>query len=296
MEVQFLGTAAMIPTKERNQSGILIKHEGTTLLVDCGENMQRQLRLAEVSPASINAILITHWHGDHVLGLPGLLQTLSASQYQNRLLIIGPQGTKLFLNKVLKTFVHDIAIKIEVKEAMDSFSCAFEDVVIKAKLLKHNTITLGFRIETKEKRKMRMDMISKLKIPVGPLLGKLQRGKAIRVNGKKITANEVTEIIPRKVVSIVTDTLPCASANALALNADLFICEATYHSDLQEKAKEHYHMTSRDAATIAKKSNARSLVLTHFSQRYKDVKGFQKEASSIFPKVVCAEDLQKIRI
>lgn len=297
IEVVFLGTSSMIPTKERNHSAILISFKGNNILVDCGEGTQRQLKMAGLRVSKINKILITHWHGDHVLGLPGLIQTLAAEGYDKVLEIYGPKGTKEKFKYMFKAFEFDQnKIKLDIKDVNKGNFFENEDFVLEALPLEHGIPSLGYNFIEKDRRKIELVKVKKFGIKEGPLLGKLQNGKTIAFKGKKIKPQEVSYVVKGKKISFVSDTLVCKNAYTLAKNADLLICESTYCSDLEEKSKEYYHMTAKQAGSIANRVNVKKLILTHISARYKDLKEIENDAKDIFENVKCSYDFMKVKI
>lgn len=296
MEIVFLGTASMVPTKERNPSAILISYGSEGILIDCGEGTQRQMKITGIKLTKITKILISHWHGDHVLGLPGLLQSLGASDYSKTLRIYCPKGTKKYFDMLTKTFVLDRKIELEINEVSKSKFFENEDFLLEALPLEHGIATLGFNFIEKDKRRMDLKKVKKLGIPKGPLLGKLQDGKTITYNNKTIKPNQTTYLEEGKKISVITDTLPCNNCYRLAKNADLLICEATYSSKLEGKGEEYYHMTAKQAAQIANKADAKKLVLTHFSARYKDTLEIEEDARNIFDNTICAKDFMRINL
>ena len=296
MQILFLGTSSMVPTKERNQNGILISYGSEGVLVDCGEGMQRQLKIAGVSLTKITKILISHWHGDHVLGLPGLIQSMSAAGYEKTLMIYGPLGTKKFMEKMFEVFIFDRKINFEVYEVTNGRFFENEEIVLEVGLLEHNIETLGYNIIEKDKRKINLKFVKKIGIPDGPLLGKLQDGKDIMWKGNKIDADEATYVVGGKKVTVISDTVPFKAAGILAKDCDLLICEATYSSNLESKGEEHGHMTAKQAAELANMSNTKKLVLTHFSARYKNTHELEEDARNYFDDVLCAKDFMKINI
>ena len=296
MQILFLGTSSMVPTKDRNQSGVLISHKNERVLVDCGEGIQRQLKLMGVSLVKITKILISHWHGDHVLGLPGLIQSMSAVGYEKTLQIYGPVGTKKFMKKMFEVFVFDRKINIEVIEVKKGKFFENGDFVLRAEQLDHNVETLGYSLTEKDKRKINLKYIRKMKIQEGPLLGKLQEGKNIVWEGKKINVDKATFVVKGKKIVIINDTVPCKGAGVLAKDCDLLICESTYASDLEAKGKKYKHMTAKQAAELAKSSNTKKLVLTHFSARYKNTHELEKDARGCFRNVLAAKDFLEINI
>ena len=296
MKIMFLGTSSMVPTKERNQSSILVSYGSENILVDCGEGTQRQLKISSTSLTKITKILISHWHGDHVLGLPGLIQSISASDYDKTLRIYGPKGTEKFMKNMSKTFLFDRKIDLEIIEIKPGIFFENENLILEAAYLEHNIETLGYNIIEKDRRKINLDYIKKQKIPQGPLLGKLQAGKNITWKGKKIPLNKATKEIIGKKITVISDTKPCKGADKLAKNADLLICEATYSSKLESKGEQYRHMTSKQAAELANRSNSKQLILTHFSARYKNTLELEEDANTYFDNVLCAKDFMKINL
>ncbi len=286
----------MVPTKDRNHTGVLISHKNERILVDCGEGIQRQLKIVGEKLSKISMILVSHLHGDHILGIPGLIQSMSAGGYEKTLRIYGPPGTKRFMKKLFEVFAFDNKMKIEVSEIKKGKFFENSDFVLEARQLKHNIETLGYSLIEKDKRKINLKFTRKLKIPQGPLLGKLQDGKSIKWKGKKVDVNKATFKIKGKKVTIISDTVPCNGADLLAKLSDLLVCEATYTSDLEEKGKRYGHMTAKQAAKLAKKGKAVKLILTHFSARYKDVNELRNDAKAHFKNVLCAKDFMEITL
>ncbi len=296
MEVIFLGTSCMVPTKDRNHHSIFISHGTEGILVDCGEGTQRQLKLADIKPSRISKILISHWHGDHVLGLPGLFQTLNNSDYERKLEIFGPKGSKKFFSYMFKAF--EFQNKIDYKITEIKKEKIFETMELEgfAYPLEHGMPCYGFVISEKDKRRIRVPFIKKLGIPDGPLLGSLQDNRPIAWQGKTISPEEATYIVKGKKIGIISDTEMSPSCDTIAGDADLLISEAAYESSLEDKAKEYKHLTARQAANVASRNNVQKLVLTHFSQRYKTTGDILDDAKSVFDNVVCAYDLMKMTV
>jgi len=294
MEIVFLGTSAMQPTKERNHPGIFLQYKGQGILFDCGEGIQRQLRIAGIKLTSITKIFITHWHGDHVLGLPGLIQSMGASEYTGTLQIYGPRGTRknletlngLFAGKEVVDYVaHDVERGTIVDE---------DDYSVEAEEMKHGTPCLGYAFVEKDSRRILMDKVKKLKITEGPIIGQLQHGEKVKVNGKVISPDDVSVIVPGRKVAYATDTRPCNGLLKLAKHADVLLLESTYKSDMLDKAKEHMHMTAKEAAQVANQAEVKKLYLVHFSQRYKNVQELEEDARDIFDNTEAAEDFMRV--
>lgn len=296
MEIIFLGTASMVPTKERNPSTILINYGNEGILIDCSEGTQRQLKIAGIKLTKITKILISHWHGDHVLGLPGLIQSLGASDYGKTLKIFGPKGTKKYFEALTKTFLFDRKVELEINEISKGKFFENNEFFLEALPLEHGIPTLGFNFIEKDRRKIDLKKIKKLGIEEGPLLGELQDGKTINFKGKKIKPEHAAYIEKGKKITIITDTLLCDNCYKLAKNSDLLICEATYSSKLEGKGEEYLHMTAKQAAQLANKANAKKLILTHFSARYKNTQEIEEDARDIFDDIICAKDFMRINI
>ncbi|MFC1704831.1 ribonuclease Z [Nanoarchaeota archaeon] len=296
MQVTFLGTSSMVPTKERNHTSVLISYSGHGILLDCGEGTQRQLKIAGIKPTQITKVLISHWHGDHVLGLPGLIQTMGASEYTGTLEIYGPKGTKKRFEDMFKAFVFDRKLDLEIKEVSSGVFFKSKEFSLEALPLEHNIETLGYNFIEHDRRRIDVKAVKKLGIPEGPLLGKLQDNKSIEFKGKKISPKDTTYVVEGKKISFVADTAYCNNAVKLAKDADLMICEATYASKLQDKADEYQHLTAKQAGLIANEANAKKLVLMHFSARYKNTQEVEEDARVVFDNVICAEDFMKIKV
>ena len=297
MQIIFLGTSCAVPTKERNHSSFLLTYRDEGILFDCGEGTQRQLKFAGVKPTKITRVLISHWHGDHVLGLSGLIYTLGLCEYNQTLKIYGPIGTKRHLEKMLEATEDNARIKIEVKEVTKEGSFYEDDGFrLEAHKLEHRCPTLGYAFIEKDRRRINVDYVKKIGIPEGPLLGELQDGKTIEFKGKKITPEEATYIVKGKKIAYIADSLLCKGAYSLAKDADLLIASSTYTSKDKEKAQEHIHMTAEEAGLVASKSNVKRLVLTHFSQRYKNIHELEEDARNVFDNVTAAKDFMKIEL
>ncbi|MFH2021133.1 MAG: ribonuclease Z [archaeon] len=295
MEIVFLGTSCMVPTKDRNHQGIFVFYKNTGILVDCGEGIQRQLKIADIKPTRIDKIFITHWHGDHVLGLPGLLQTLNSAGYDKKLEIYGPIGTKKNFEHMFKAFGFYIGFEHEIIEIETSIS-TFRDVIVESLPLEHSIVCLGYSIKEIDRRRIRPAVIKKLGIPDGPLLGEIQDNKSINWKGKIITPEDASYVVKGKKIAIVLDTIVCNNAIKLANDADLLISEASYASDLENKAEDYKHLTAGQAAHIAHDANVKKLILTHLSQRYKSPVDILNDAKDIFSNVLVAYDFMKLKI
>jgi ribonuclease Z len=296
MQITFLGTSAMVPTKDRNHSAIFMKYEGHGLLFDCGEGTQRQLRIEEIKPSSLTKILISHWHGDHALGIPGLLQTMAMSDYTGDLEIYGPKGTKTMIKAIIEIFPLNGKFDVIVHEIAKTKFIETSGFYMEAYPLEHKVPCIGYRFVEKDRLRINVHKAKELGIPEGPLMGKLQQGEAITHKGKRIEAEEVTYKVHGRIFAYIPDTVMCDNCLKIAENADVLVCESTYKEHEEDKATEYMHLTSKQAALIAHQSNVKKLYLTHFSQRYREVSDVEQEAKDIFPNTVAANDFMKVKI
>ncbi len=295
IKLVFLGTSDAVPSKERNHTSILLNYKDENILIDCGEGTQRQFRKADLNPCKLTRILITHWHGDHVLGIPGLLQTLNFSDYEKPLLIYGPKGTKEFINQILKTFIFQGKFNIEVKEVENKFF-ENEDFYLEAKKMTHGVPCNAYTFVKKNKIRIDKDKLEKTKIQ-GPILQKLKQGKDIVYNGKKYLAKNLTYQEEGKKISFVFDTSFNKDIIPFVKNSDLLVCESTFGEELEKKAEEYNHLTSKQTAEIAKKSNSKKLILTHISQRYsKNPEQILKTAKKFFKNSFLVKDLDIVEV
>ncbi len=294
-DITFLGTGSAIPTKRKNHSGILIKTQNENILLDCGEGIQRQFRFADENFARLTKILITHWHEDHTLGLAGLLKTMGMMGYANTLEIYGPPGTLEKLS-ALQQIYSRFKIQIKAKEVTEK---VFEnsDILIEASKMDHGIYTNAYAITIKDKIRIDKQKLKKLKIPNSPLIGQLAQGKDIVFNGKKIKAKSLIYVQKGKKLTIILDTAMNDSTINLAKNSDALICESTFSADETEHAKEHKHLTSAQAANIAKKAKAKSLYIVHLSQKHEhNEKQILAEAKKIFKNTFTPKELEKVTI
>jgi ribonuclease Z len=295
IKLTFLGTSDAIPTSERNHTAMLLAYSGENILVDCGEGTQRQLRKAKINPNTISKILITHWHGDHVLGLPGLLQTLNFSGRHKALSICGPKGTKNYVSKTLDAFAFQGKFDISVKEVSGRF---FEnsEFYLEAEKMIHGTFCNAYSFVRKGLIKIDKKKLQKTKI-TGPVLKELKAGKDVVYEGKKYLAKNLTFIEDEKKIAFVFDTAFNDRIVPFAQNSDLLVCESTFGEELEEKAEKYKHLTVRQAAEIAKKSKAKKLILTHISQRYSKNPGIiLNAAKKIFRNSFLAKDFDVFEI
>lgn len=296
MKIVFLGTSSMQPTKERGLPAFLFSHGSENILVDCGEGTQRQMKIKKIKPNKLTKILISHWHGDHVLGLGGLIRNLGANQYGGILEIYGPKDIEKYMGNILNSCVYEERIKIKLIEIKHGKIFENKDFFIEAFKLKHPGLCYGFNFIEKERRKINLNYTKKFGLVKHQLLGDLQKGKDIIWKGKRIKVKDATNLVFGKKVSYISDTKYFKDILNFIKNADLLISEATYLEIDKDKAEAYQHLTAKQAAKLAKEGNVKKLVLTHFSQRYKDEMEFKEEAVKIYRNVVCAKDFMEINI
>lgn len=301
LRVVFLGTAAGTPSRERNVSSVAIALDGSVLLFDCGEATQHQLLRSPLTSGSIDAVFLSHLHGDHVYGLPGLLATMSMNARQRPLDVFGPQGTDDYVASVLRTTHHHPLFEVRVHcsaEPSREELYRGRGFTVTASLLDHCVPSLGFCvIEDDFRGRIDVAKAQELGVPPGPLFGQLQRGEDVRIGDRVVHASDIVGP-PRRGRRVVFcgDTRPCPAAVELARDADLLIHEATYDNSLTTEAGERFHSTAAGAARVAAEAGVRRLILTHFSTRYSEVGLLLEEARAIFPATDAASDLASFEV
>lgn len=296
MEIVFLGTSQAVPTERRSHTAILLRYENEMMLIDCGEGTQRQFRKAHINPCKLTRLFITHWHGDHILGIPGLLQTLALNHYNQTLHIYYPKGTSHYLDLMLRMFAFVGTVRIEKHEIDEGVVLDEKKFYVEAFRMRHSTTTLAYVFKEKDKIRMNAEKLKKSGLK-GSIIGELQKGKDIMFNGKKIKSKDVSYKEEGKKISFIMDTAMNDNCIKAAKDSDILICESTYLSDMKDKASEYFHLTAEQTAEIAKKSKVNQLFITHISQRYEDKPQLLlHEAKKIFKNTVLAEDFMKIEI
>jgi len=299
LRITFLGTAASIPTKTRALSAVVLKREGELFLFDCGEGVQRQMITAKIGFNRKTRIFITHMHGDHILGLPGLLQTMSLLGRDKPLQIYGPQGIAEFIDAIKRTVKFALKFPVEVYEIEDGLIVEEKEYEIRSAWAEHSVPSLAYAlIEKPRPGRFNPERAISLGVPKGPLWSRLQRGENVQLpDGRTIKPSDVLGPPRRgRKIVYVGDTRPSNAIADFAFGADVLIHEATFADDLAERAEEDMHSTPSGAALIAKKAKVELLVLTHISARYGDPKVLLEEAKKNFPNVLVAEDYMSIDV
>jgi ribonuclease Z len=299
LSVTFLGTAASIPTIDRNVAALAVQREGEMFLFDCGEGTQRQMMRYGVG-FSFREIFFTHYHADHMLGVTGLLRTLGLQDRSQPVTLFGPRGAQRILGSAISLGIERNKFPVEILEIKpgDRLVRGEYDIVIFE--TEHRADTLGFAlVEHPRLGRFNPERARNLGIPEGPLWGRLHKGETVTLeDGRTFTPADLVGG-PRSGRSLVYtgDTRPSLAVVQAAKEADLLIHEATFGGDELARAKETGHSTAAEAARVALEAGARRLVLTHISSRYnRDTSELLAEAKAVFPETVIARDGMTIEV
>jgi len=295
LRIVILGSAAGLPTPERNLSAVLMEVDGEQLLFDCGEGTQRQMIKARLSPCRRMKIFITHLHGDHLFGLPGLIQTMNLMNRSYPLEVYGPPGLKEFLNETTLSTMSEPVFDLSLHEASEGEVCRTRSYRVMGAWGDHSTPNMAYKVIFGESAgKFSAKKAAKLGIPEGPLRSELKAGRPVMLgDGRKVYPAEVLgKPLKGRSVVYTGDTKPTPGIIRLAEGSDLLIHEATFSSELAERAAEEGHSTAEGAARVAKEANVKRLLLTHLSARYPDPKVLEEEAKKIFNDVEVTEDFK----
>lgn len=294
----FLGTSAAVPTRARGLPSLALLTGRDILVFDAGEGTQHRMVLSRISPLRVSAVFITHLHGDHFFGLPGLIQSMAMYGRKKGLRIYGPPGLAEFLEASINASGFSPPFPLRVVEGLRLKHRSAYYTVSSFPVCHTGRPALGYLYEESEKPgKLDMDKVRRLGLEPGPHLKVLKEGRPIQVRGRVVEPGEVLGP-PRRGARVVYtgDTRPCSSVVEAAREADLLVHDATFTSELREEAWEEGHSTAEDAARIAKASAARMLILTHISARYRDPSPLLREAQQIFPFTLVAEDFLRIAL
>ena len=290
-EVCLLGTGGMMPLPHRWLTSLMVRYNGINVLIDCGEGTQVALKEKGWSPKPIDLILFTHFHADHISGLPGMFLTLGNSERTEPVTLVGPKGLKKVVESLL-IIAPQLPFEINYIEIDgDSMRFDFKDFHIDAFKVNHNVTCYGYSISIDRAGRFDSDKAKELDIPL-KFWSKLQKGETIE-DETGIYSPEMVMGPPRKGIKVTytTDTRPCKNIPLFAKDSDLFICEGMYgDTEMLEKAKEHKHMTFAEAATMAKEANVQEMWLTHYSPSLFKPKEYIDNARSIFPNSIAAKD------
>jgi len=300
LRVIFLGTAGSVPTPKRSLPAILIQRKGEQIMFDCGEGVQRQMIKAKAGFHRKMKIFVTHMHGDHVLGLPGLLQTMALLDRKSRLEVYGPLGIKRFIEDIKETVQFVLTFPVEIHEIYEAGVVhKEEEYCVHAVWANHVVPSLAYAFTEKLRPgKFYPEKAKALSVPEGPLWSKLQRRHKVKLpDGRVIKPEDVTgSPRPGRKIVYTGDTRPFKGFTKFAAGADLLVHDATFDDALAERAEEDGHSTPGQAAKNAKKAKVKRLILTHISARYDDTGILLKQAKKVFKNTLVAEDFMKIDI
>lgn len=298
--LRFLGTSAARPTVERNVSSLALLREGEAFLFDCGEGTQRQMMRYGIT-FNLDDIFFTHFHTDHLIGVVGLLRTMSLQGRTEPLRLWGPTGADRMLRRAESLGSERLAFGLEIRELTAGDAIPRKEYLIHAFALDHRgPPSIGYVIAEHERRgRFNPQLAAELGIPEGPLWGRIHKGESVTLPDGRVIEPSVLvgQTRPGRRVVITGDTRPCAATIVAAQGADLLVHESTFGDEEAERAVETGHSTAREAAQVAKMAGVRQLVLTHVSARYtRDTSELEQEARSVFPDTRIARDGMEIDV
>ncbi|MEW1658218.1 MULTISPECIES: ribonuclease Z [unclassified Streptomyces] len=291
-ELVVLGTASQVPTRHRNHNGYLLRWDGQGLLFDPGEGTQRQMLRAGVAAHDLNRICITHFHGDHSLGLAGVIQRINLDRVPHPVTAHYPASGERFFERLRYATAYRETVKIAQRPvSADGELDRAKGYVLTARKLSHPVESYGYRLTEPDGRRMLPERLAAHGI-AGPDVGRLQRAGAL--NG--VTLDEVSEVRPGQSFAFVMDTRLCEGVHALAAGVDMLVIESTFLDEDVQLAEDHGHLTAGQAARVAAEAGVRHLVLTHFSQRYADPADFERQAraAGFAGELTVARDLLRV--
>jgi len=300
LSLQFLGTSAARPTVERNVACIALMREGESFLFDCGEGTQRQMMRFGVTFA-IDDVFFTHFHTDHLLGIVGLLRTMSLLGRTDAIRLWGPRGAERVLRRAESFGSERLAFTTEIRELAPGEKVERKEYAIQAFELEHRgPPSIGYAlIESQRRGRFNPDLARELGVPEGPLWGRIHKGEAVTLEDGRVIepAQLVGKTRPGRRIVITGDSRPCAATILAAEGADLLVHEATFGDEEAARAVETGHSTAREAAHVAKMAGVKRLVLTHVSARYaRDAAELEAEARTVFADTKVAKDGMEVAV
>jgi ribonuclease Z len=277
----------------------MVNREGELILFDCGEGTQQQMMRAKTGMMSLSSIFISHFHADHFLGIPGLIQTMSFLGRKEPLLIYGPEGTREFTELFKALGYFNLKYEVQGIRLKPGDIVEREEYVIRALKTEHSISSLGYAlIENPRPGRFNRERAIELGIPPGPLFAKLQKGNPVKVNEKLVKPEDVMGALrPGRIIVYSGDTRPCGPILEASRGADVLIHDGSFADEMADWAEESKHSTAGEVATLAKKAGVRKLVLTHISSRYTDdAEPLLTDSKKVFENVIIAEDLMEIEI
>ncbi len=296
LSVTFIGTAASVPSAARGVSATILTRGGDRVLIDCGEGTQRQLLRSGLGLVDLDLILLTHLHGDHYLGLPGMMKTYALRGRTRPVRIVAPRGLFRLFDE-LRTVIGRLAFAVDLDEHEPGNVWSTEGARIEAFATRHSVPSLGYAlIEDARPGMFDLDAAKALGVPSGPLFGRLQRGETIDVEGRTVTPDDVLGPARQGRRIVVTgDTEPCEATTEISHRADLLVHEATFLDSERARARETRHSTAAEAALVARDAEVGVLALTHLSGRVMPREA-RAEAEAVFPAVVVPRDFESVEI
>ena len=291
-DLTILGCSSQQPTRLRNHGAYFLRWNGEGFLFDPGEGTQRQFIFANIAPTAINRIFLSHFHGDHCLGFGSMLMRLNLDKVTHPIHCYYPASGKVYFDRLRFGTAYFDRLNV-VEHPVEKEGIVHDDgcFKIEARFLDHGIDNLGWRIQEASTVKFDKDKLKQLRIE-GAAVKQLQEKGFLSLGDQRILLEDVSVKREGDIFSCVIDTRYCANAIALARGAKMFLCESTYLEEHRELAYEHYHLTARQAAEIAKEAKAQQLILTHYSARYRNVLAFEEEAKKVFPNAFAADDFK----
>ncbi|MEU8541615.1 ribonuclease Z [Streptomyces sp. NPDC048717] len=293
-ELVVLGTASQVPTRHRNHNGYLLRWDGQGILFDPGEGTQRQMLRAGVAAHDLNRICVTHFHGDHSLGLAGVIQRINLDQVPHPVVAHYPASGQRYFERLRYATAYREAVRLtEAPVAADGPLAVTDAYTLEAALLSHPVESYGYRLVEPDGRRILPERLAAHGIE-GPDVGRLQREGVLR----GVTLEEVSEVRRGQRVAFIMDTRLCDGVHTLADGADLLVIESTFLDEDVRLATDHGHLTAGQAAAVARDAGVRHLVLTHFSQRYTDPAEFERQAraAGFTGELTIAQDLMTVPV
>lgn len=292
-DIIILGCSSQQPTRFRNHGAYLVRWNGEGLLFDPGEGTQRQFIFADVAPPVVTRIFISHFHGDHCLGLGSMLMRLNLDKVTHPIHCYYPASGKKFFDRLRYCCIYKENIHV-VEHPVKEAGLVEDDgkFRIEADFLDHGVENIGWRITEPDTIKFHKEELKKIGLD-GPIVRQLEKEGKVQFKDREVFLEEVSHVRKGDTFSYVVDTRICPQAIKLAKNAKVLICESTYLDSERALAKEYRHMTAKQAAQIAVDANVEMLILTHYSARYRDVEELANEAREIFPNTFAADDLKR---
>jgi ribonuclease Z len=291
-DIIILGCSSQQPTRFRNHGAYLFRWNDEGLLFDPGEGTQRQFIFANVAPTVITRIFVSHFHGDHCLGLGSILMRLNLDKVTHPIHCYYPASGKKYFDRLrYGTIYHETIRVIEHPVSQEGLVEDDGKFRIEALFLEHGVDNIGWRVTEPDVRKFDEKALESHAIR-GPLVRELISKGSLNINGHTVAIEDVSWIRKGDSIAVVIDTRACQNAIDIAKGAKILLCESTYQEEHKELAYKHFHLTAKEAATIAKQAGVKKLILTHFSARYQNLKDFEIEAKAVFPNVFIAEDLK----